>query len=171
MRSQLSNEEDREQDECRLLSLARQSLIHDVGIEMMKTRIIILLGLLGLVLALSVHLFLQAHPKSQPPQPAPELGMTGWPVQKLSPEEKRQNWERAMVALRNAMRDQEEKVAALQAALGSSPSPETTAELQHEEKVLTLMKQRIQEEENANNPSQSVCSESTGNLRKGDGAD
>ena len=81
-------------------------------------------------------------------QDEPERNQLGWPVQKLSPEKERQNWERAMVALRKATRDQEDKIATLRAALGSAADPQAaTQEVQHQEKILAALKKRVAEEE------------------------
>jgi len=121
----------------------------------MRTRTIILAGLLAIVLALSVCLFLIAHPPSEPqPRPAHEkMRRTGWSIQKLSPEEEAEKHRLALVALREAIGQQETKVRALrEAAASTNAAPAELQELEEQERILVLIKERLEEEESANKP-------------------
>jgi hypothetical protein len=94
---------------------------------------------LAVVVVLSVHLFFVAHRPSAPgTKPAPEIGMTGWPIEKLSPKEEQANRQRASQALREAIAEQEAKVHALQGAT-SNASPADAAELAKQERILAAM--------------------------------
>ena len=120
----------------------------------MRTRTTILAGLLVAVLVLSARLFLIAHRPQEPqPQRTREIGMTGWPIQKLSPEEERANHRRERQALREAIVQQETKVQALQEA-NTVASLADVEELQKQEAILAAM--RNIEQESANKASEDI---------------
>lgn len=120
----------------------------------MRTRTTILAGVLILVLVLSARLFLMAHrPPKEQPRPVQEIGMTGWPIQKLSPEEERVHQLRALQALREAIVQQDAKVRALQGA-NTNSSPTEAEELHKQERILAAMKKI--EHESANKASEAI---------------
>ena len=113
-------------------------------------RIAYALVILGLAL-LALPAIIPPRRSAAVQQNEPERDMLGWPVREVTPAERRRNLDRALAALRQATAEHETRVAALRERLTSATAPQTVAaELAHQEKILAVLRKRLEEEEDAN---------------------